>query len=167
MYRAPLLEFYLGKEIVPPVSANVPGLPATGPMVTPADATFWHNPSRKLYATRTGPLLVAWPMSDSTTNYVQGVNVWPTNSADYQLHIAGSLPVPLTGFNNNGSETELLETEPGTGAEWEDVHYVHRFSAPNPGRSLLRLSTGSPQSSDIFFQVIKSVAWKNPKKNAR
>jgi hypothetical protein len=160
LYHAPIVEFYLGKEIAPPVNANVPSLPVTGPVVTPTGATFWHNPSRKLYSTKTGPILVAWPMSDSTTNYVQGINVWPTNSADYQIHIAGSLPVALTGFEDPG-ETELLETDPGTGADWGTVH-EHVFMADNPGRSLLRLSTGSPQSSEIFFQVIKSVAWNDP-----
>jgi hypothetical protein len=158
LYHAPIAEFYLGREIVPPVNANVPGLPATGPTVVPADATFWHNQSRKLYAVKTGPVLVAWPMAANTTNYVQGINVWPTNSADYQIHVAGSVPVHLTGF----TETHLLETEAGTEAVSETVQFQHQFAAAGPGRSLLLLAAGSPQTTPIFFQLVKSVAWNDP-----
>jgi hypothetical protein len=159
IYKAPILEFYLGKEIVPPPNADVVSLPPTGPSVSPAGATFWHPLTRRLYAAKAGSVLIAWPMAgNTTTNYVQGINVWPTNSADYQLHVAGSLPVELTGF----SDTQLLQTESGTGADPDQVQYSHKFSAAAPGRSLMLLSAGSPQSNPPFFQLVRSVAWNDP-----
>jgi hypothetical protein len=158
LFRAPILEFYLGKEIPPPPSVDLQTIAVTGPPVVPPDATFWHSPTRKLYAVKSGPLLISWRKADTTTNYVQGINVWPTNSADYQLHIAGSLPVPLTGF----SQSQLLQTESGTGVDDNDVQTKHQFAASAAGRSLLLLSSGSPQLNPVYFQLIKSIAWNDP-----
>jgi hypothetical protein len=156
-YQAPIVEFSLGFEIPRPVSVLPDQLPPTGPIVEPANAALWHIQSKKLFAVKTGPVLISWPQN-SSTNIVQGLNIWPTNGASYQTHIAGSLPVPLTGY----ADSQLLQTEAGTGADADQVKFGHAFSATGPGRSLLLFSSGSPQNDPIFFQLINSVAWNDP-----
>ena len=158
VYQAPIVEFFLGQEIIPPVGVVQANIPVTGPSVTPPDAAFWHNPSRRLYAAKSGSLLIGWPMPGNTTNYVQGINVWSTNNANYQINVAGSLPVDLVGYSNS----ELLQSDASAGVDPDQVQFQHQFMSTGPGRSLLLLSSGSPQTSPIFFQLVKSIAWNDP-----
>jgi hypothetical protein len=157
LYQAPILEFYLGSEIVPPLGVPVNQLPVTGPEVQPPGNTFWHYPSKKLFATKAGPILIAWPLANST-NYVQGINVWPTNAASYQIHVAGSPPISLTNYQS----TELLQTDVGTGVDPAAVKTGKKFESSGPGRSLLRFSPGQPETDDVYFQLVRSIAWNDP-----
>ncbi len=158
LYQAPIVEFYLGQEIAPPGGVAVDQLPVTGPAVQPAGNTFWHHPSKKLFATKAGSILIAWPTAGNTTSYVQGINVWPTNAASYQLHVAGSPPVDLSSYLN----AELLQTDAGTGVDSTKVKSGKKFESTGPGRSLLLFSTGQPEVDPIYFQLVKSIAWNDP-----
>jgi hypothetical protein len=161
-YEAPIVEFSVGFEIPKPANVLPDQLPLTGPVVEPSDAAIWNMPigepqNGKLFAVKTGPVLIRWPQS-STTNIVQGLNIWPTNSAAYQTHVLGSLPVALTGY----SDTRVLHTEAGSGVNPDEIKFQHTFSATGSGRSLLLFANGNPQSDPIFFQLVNSIAWNDP-----
>ncbi|MGZ8898778.1 MAG: hypothetical protein ACXW3Z_01665, partial [Limisphaerales bacterium] len=149
-------QYALGDEIVPPSSADVTRLPATGPDVQPATAAFWHNPTRKLYAADAGGFTVVWRNSGNAPIPMQAVNLWPTNETLFQTHVAGTPPVNLGAAGTFGSAKLLAQTV-GVGADPLDVQNGGTFSATGAGRSLVLLSAGNPQESpDIYFQFVKS-----------
>jgi hypothetical protein len=161
LYHAPVVEFQLGQEIPPPAGILPDQLPVTGPTVEPPDATFWHLPTKKLFAVKAGSVLIGWPKPPpaiNETNVVQGINVWSTNASLYQLHIANDQSMPLTGYVT----TDLLDTETGTGVDADQVKFQHTFRATGAGRSLMLFSAGPPQNNPVFFQLVNTITWNDP-----
>jgi hypothetical protein len=162
IYYAPILEYRLGSEI--PRPGDFPA-PANGPVITPSDMAFWHPPSQKLYAVKPGNIVIDWTPSeqDQVKKIVdQALGIWPPNEADYQIHVANTPEVDLSAANRFLT-TELRAQDDGVGTPANMVSGKKAFAATGPGRSLLLLSTGAIASTnDVFFQLVKTVAWNDP-----
>jgi hypothetical protein len=157
LYDVRMPTYPLGSEIPRPTGLALADIPANGPEIDPPDAAFWHRRSAlegRLYATRVGRVLVRWTPEIA----VQGLNIWPTNAADYQVHVANTPPVDLTD-RGRFTSTELRSSDPETGANPDAVKQTHQFQATGAGKSLLLLAAGDPKNSPIFFQLVSSVAW--------
>jgi len=143
----------LGQEIPPPPCADTTLPPDTG------GGTFWHGFSHKLYATVLGPFTVTWKRTDTSVIPQQIINQWPTNPAVFQVHVATSAPVDVTGGGQLASPTLLLQ-EAGTGASLAG----NQFQAVGAGRSLLLVSSAgaTAQSTNIFFQLVQTVSPMDP-----
>jgi hypothetical protein len=158
LYHAPVVQYTVGFEIPKPTGLNLNLLPASGPDLEPADAAFWHNSSKKLYATKPGKIVVGWKQDPNPTINVEGFSIWSTNSADYQIHVANTAPVDLSA-DGAFNMTELIYQDAGMGTVPAAVQFNHRFEATNTGRSLLRFAANSATSDAIFFQLLRTVAW--------
>lgn len=154
----PAQEFVLGQMIPPPSSADT-NSPA-GPEINPPDAAFWHPPSKRLFATAPASYTITWKNSAGAPIAVGAQNSWPTNAILYQVHVANTPPVILTN-GSNFTWTRLLAQDPGTGSDPLAVE-KSQFHAPNPGRSLLLLSSDNPQMAPIYFQFVKTISWSDP-----
>ncbi len=156
----PIPEWEIGAEIPRPSGVDASGSFATqGPVVTPADAAFWHLPSGKLFAVKPGGVLVSWPLLNNQTNNWEASLIWPTNLNRYQIHVAGQGTVDLS---NGGvfSNAVLLATTAGVDAN--TVAQSRQFSATVAGDSFVMLSSGEPRNNPIRFQFIRTIDWFNP-----
>ncbi|HAV62759.1 MAG TPA: hypothetical protein DCY13_10375, partial [Verrucomicrobiales bacterium] len=159
-YDAPIPEVELGSRINPPNGVDASGtFPSQGPAITPAGAAFWHVPSGRLFAVKPGGIRVSWPLVNSQTYNWEGSVIWPTNQSRYQVHVAGQAPVDLGGA---GQFTDVVLQATTTDANASEASQQRRFSATTPGQSLVMLSSGSPASNPIRFQLIKSILWNDP-----
>ena len=154
----PPAQYLLGQEIRPPDGASV----TNGPTVSPSDAAYWHAPTHKLYATGLYTNYdINWSGTGCAGIHVLARNVWDPN-ASYQTHIANTPPVPLTAWGV-GSQAQLLATDSSTGAKVNPISgSISAFSATGPGRSLVMESPGNPASTNIYFQLVKTIAWNDP-----
>jgi hypothetical protein len=161
-YDAPLPVVELGSIIPEPQQPidRTGAFPMFGPTVNPPEAAFWHVPSQKLFAVRPGSVLVSWKLSgtDGTNNWEAAI-VWPTNSARYQPHIAGSMAVDVSA---GGSFSNVVLYASTSGATVVSSNTQQRFVSSGPGDSLLMLSAGNPTNSPIRFQLVRSFAWNDP-----
>jgi hypothetical protein len=154
----PLLD--LGTEIPRPPNLDISGnFPIQGPAVTPPGAAYWHVPSQKLFAVKPGGILVSWPQLNNQTNNWEATAGWPTNSSQYQIHVAGQTPVDLS---SGGAFSNAVLEATTTDASGNTVSSARVFSARVPGVSLLMLSAGDPSSNAIRFQFVQTIAWNDP-----
>jgi uncharacterized delta-60 repeat protein len=142
----------LGQEVPPPSCAAVNLDPDTG------NRAFWHRFTHKLYATFPGSATVIWKRANGSTFPQPVIGQWPTNSAFYQIHVARTPAVDLSGSGQYGYSAML--NQDGT-AVASVVN--NQFVATGTGRSLLLLSPGlSPDVTNIFFQFVKTIVWNDP-----
>lgn len=162
IYHAPIEEVFVGNEVLKPDGLNLSLLPESGPEIEPADAALWHVASKKLYATKTGQLIVRWGQGANPSINQQFFVLWPEDPAMYQIHVAQTPSVDLSGGGTYATSL-LMDQESGAGVSGENVDGEQVFLATGEGRSLVLLSTGnSPNSDPIFFQLVKTVAWSDP-----
>jgi len=159
-FDAPMPVLELGAEIPRPNGLDVSGsFPDQGPGVTPPGAAFWHVPSQKLFAVKTGKVLVSWPRLNGQKYNWDGEFVWPTNTARYQIHVAGPTPVDLS---NGGAFSQAVLHASTTDADAGAVSQSRSFKATLPGDSLLMLSAGDPTSNPIGFQLVRTITAQDP-----
>ncbi|MGA1238838.1 MAG: hypothetical protein ACO34E_18460, partial [Limisphaerales bacterium] len=149
----PATQVFVGSEIPPPASVDIDQL-ALPPEFIPAGAGYWHSLSRKAYAVSAGNFSVVW--GNQCPSITQRVDArWPQDPALYQTHVAGADPLQLSGW-----QARLYGQDEGVGAELTEVAGNDReFAARSAGRSLLMLSRGEPNETNVFFQLINSVFW--------
>ena len=144
----------LGQEIIPPACADTAQAP-TGTGV------FWHTQTSKLYATNAGTHTIRWKRAGNPLLTIpqQITALWPTNAAQFQIHVAKSAPVDVTGGGSFGSPT-LLTQDAGVGATLSG----NLFSTTSAGRSLYLVSApgASAQFTNIYFQFVQSINWNDP-----
>lgn len=146
----------VGDEVIPPSTVNLSNQ-FSSPIFTPPNSAYWHGPTKKVYATTPGTFTIQW--GNLCPQISQRVTAtWPTNPARYQTHIAGSQTNNLVVWGS-GSTASLLYSEPGTGVDSELISNNRVFAAAGAGRSLVLLSPGSPQQTNIYFQFIQSYPW--------
>jgi len=163
-YDAPLPYAELGSVIPrppsPPNNLDVSGTFQTqGPSVTPSGAAFWHVPSQTLFAVKPGGILVTWPLLNGEKFNWQASVDWPTNDARCQIHIASPA---LVDVGNGGAFSSTILQATTSGVDADVVRQNRIFSAPNPGLSLLMLSSGDPSSNAIRFQFVRAIAFNDP-----
>jgi uncharacterized delta-60 repeat protein len=150
----PLLTLDLGMELPPPPCAS------TNLDHIPGDGAFWHKLTRRMYVTRQGLSTVLWtrPNGPSFTFPQQVFGQWPADNSVYQLHVASTPPVNMSG-SSQFKFASLLTQEPGMGAAVSD----QRYTASGPGRSLLLIAPGTdPAFTNIYFQFVKTIVWNDP-----
>ena len=171
IYHAPIEEYLIATEIPRPLGISELDIP-NGPTVTPPELAYWHNPdgpggvNGKLYAVQPGKVVVNWTPDPTTPagqlEIVQALIRWPSDPNEYQFHVANTPPVEMTGGGTYPSVTVLAQ-DSGVNALISSSAEDRLFSASGPGRSLLRLATGSnPAQSPIYFQLIQTIAWDDP-----
>ena len=160
VYHAPIAQYRLGFVVDMPSGLNENLIPPQGPEVIPPDATFWHAPSKRLYAAKPGKALIRWLQGGNPSVNVEALFLWSTNHTDYQTNVVNSLPVDLTGAGAY-THAQLLDQDAGVGTSATEVQTNLRFQTTGAGRSLLLLSSGSPGANPVFFQLVRSVAWNN------
>jgi FG-GAP repeat len=171
IYHAPIEEYLIGTEIPRPLGISDLDIP-NGPTITPPDQAFWHNPdgpggvNGKLYAVKPGKVIINWTPDPTTPasqlEIVQALIRWPSDPTEYQIHVANTPPVEMTGGGSYPS-VSIMAQDSGVNAIIASSGEDRLFSAFGPGRSLLRLSTGSnPSQSPIYFQLIQTVNWNDP-----
>ncbi|MBL9167630.1 MAG: hypothetical protein JNN07_07805 [Verrucomicrobiales bacterium] len=153
----------IGAQLPPPDGFDLSRVPAIGPLINPSDAAIWHNPSRRLFALKEGPVSVTWGLSEASCPRVpMNYSVsWPNDPTRFQTHVAQTPPVAL---DNGGLYTHArVFQEAGVGTDASEVSSSRRFSASGPGRSVLLLSQGDPRTSaNVAFQFVKTVRWDDP-----
>jgi len=127
-------------EITPPGCADTNQVPDGG------SSAFWHGYTRKMYATSPGTNSVAWKRPNGSLIPQQFIAQWPA-AAQFQIHVANSAPVDVTGGGRFGSPTLLSQEANGAAI------VNGQFQAAGPGRSLHLVSAaGAPaQSTNIYF----------------
>jgi hypothetical protein len=141
----------LGQEIIPPACADTAQAP-TGTGI------FWHTQTSKLYATTAGTHTIRWKRAGNPLLTIpqQITALWPTSTAQFQIHVAKSAPVDVTGGGSFGSPT-LLTQDAEVGATLTG----NLFATTNAGRSLYLVSApgASAQFTNIYFQFVQSINW--------
>ncbi len=157
-FDAPIPSADLGAEIPQPENLDTSGnFKTLGPTVLPAGAALWHVPSQKLFAVKPGGILVTWPLTTADNHYNWQASItWPTNSALYQVHIAGQTPIDLT---SSGNYSNVVLEATTTDADPAAIASNRTFSASFPGTSFLLLSSSDPSSNAIRFQFVRSITW--------
>ncbi len=141
------LVYSLGSEIPRPSSVGANDLPATGPVVTPSDATYWDNNAKKLFAARPGGVRIEWTTATGGTPATTIATLrWPTVVDAYQEHLLDTPDVSLTAWES----VRVLTTEAGVNTNATST--FRTFSATQPGRTLLLLSSTSGASGMLLVQ---------------
>ena len=145
------LVYNLGSEIPRPGSIAANELPPSGPDVTPSNATYWDNASKKLFAARPGGVTIKW---QTLTGDVRGTTVaslqWPANINAYQDHLLDTPPVSLTAWDS----VSVLSTE--AGVDPTTTPTTRTFSATGSGRTLLQLAKSGGTSGML---LVRSRRW--------
>jgi hypothetical protein len=145
------LVYNLGSEIPRPGSIEATELPPTGPVVTPLDATYWDDASKKLFAARPGAVTIQWR---TPTGDLRGTTVatlqWPTSITAYQDHLLDTPPVSLTAWDS----VRVLATEAGVDPAASATTRI--FTANASGRTLLQLSKSGVTSGLL---LVRSRRW--------
>lgn len=141
----------LGSEIPRPASIAANELPVTGPVVTPADATYWDNNSKTLFAARPGGVTIEWrtQLQEIRATTVATLQ-WPSALNRYQDHLLGTPPVRLDAWD----AVSVLVTE--AGVDTNATATARIFNATTSGRTLLQLSK-SGSSSGLL--LVRSRRW--------
>ena len=164
------IQAVMGFPVPVPSWADPSSISSAGPHVDtlgdPRTILLWHPASSNLYATAAGSAKVYWPVtnqaSTSLTVPVLVQTKWPTNSALYQTFVAGSAPVNLSTPSNGLVFSELMDQTAGMGGDASQVTDRNQFQATNAGQALLLLAPASPAAAtNIYFQLVNSVAWTN------
>ncbi len=153
----PARQAYLGQDIPLPAGTDPSRTPA-GPDTLPPGLAYWHQPSGKLYAKAPLSFSVNWKGTNNNPLPVQVKASWP-GANRFQVHVAGSPAVDLSG-GAASSSAQLFYQEPGGDVSSEDVQSLGRYANTAPVRSFLLLAPGpSPDTTNIYFQLIQTVAW--------
>ncbi len=149
----PLNTYDIGQEILAPPCADTNQIPDSG------TGGFWHQYTHKLYATNPAAASITWKRSNGSLIPQQILGQWPTNPALYQIHVANSAPVNVTGGGHFGSPT-LFAAESGAGATLVNS----QFQATGAGKSLHLVSAPGtdPSATNIYFQLVQSISPMDP-----
>lgn len=174
----PMQTLEVGDEIPFPLNASRRRHMATGPSITPltepladhrkvdaeggAGALFMHRKTGRFYAVRPGQWLVVWKTEDDTDIPVR-LNVrWPEDPKRFQLHIAGTPPIPLKGegvtkvtrwYHDQNPLAQATELPNG------------EFEEKSSGRSLIVLTDAQANAEDgaiVRFALVRTVYRDDP-----
>jgi uncharacterized delta-60 repeat protein len=149
----PTNTYTITQEIFPPGCADPTQVPVT------ASGAYYHALSHKVYATAPGLGTVTWKRANGSLVPQPFLAQWPSDPAQFQIHVANSALVDVTGGGQFGFPA-LLGQDPGTGATLVN----NQFAAASAGRSLLLVSAAgaAPQATNIFFQLVQTILWNDP-----
>jgi len=178
----------LGK-VIPPVGITSDQVLASGPTVVPANFTFWHDATKRLYAVAPGPITVTWyNKNNEKVSTVDVLNKWPNDTSKFQTYIVGSPPVKMEETSGQlrmlshslvakdpviqkASPTSLTPEQELTNNKQFNVSLsltsdpAVTVATDDPsvtGRALVLLSdNANPRQGNIFFQFVRVKKWNN------